>query len=397
MSCAYCRALRLPLGLGALILLALFWATGRFTGGGPDPEGAAATAVGEALGGEAGDGYARAMEPRPFRFPADHGPHPDFRNEWWYVTGNLEAADGGRFGYQFTLFRVALAPPDRAPPADSAWRTRQVYMAHFAITDVAGGEHQAFERFARGAVALAGAQADPFDAWLGDWSLAAAEPRSGDGLFPLRLTAAAGDLALELTLETDRDPVLQGEAGLSQKSAAPGNASYYYSYTRLTTRGHVTRGDRQIPVTGASWLDREWSTSALGPDQSGWDWLALQLADGRDVMVYRMRRQDGRRDPHSRATVVAADGSYRVLPMEAFRMRPTGWWQSPDTGERYPAGWDLEIPGQGLALTVTPVLADQEMDLSVRYWEGAVDVTGRDAHGPVTGRGYLEMTRYGAD
>ena len=354
----------------------------------PSPPPSRDVAVSSALGGADSAGYQRAYAPRPFQFPADHGPHPEFRNEWWYVTGNLADAAGRSFGYQLTIFRIALAPT--APPADSPWRVNQVYMGHFALTDVAGNRHYHFERFSRGALGLAGAHATPFRFWLEDWTLTGAE----SDLFPLRLHAQEGDIALDLTLAAGKPVVLQGDQGLSQKSAEPGNASYYYSCTRLPTQGAVRVAGQTFTVSGASWLDREWSTSALGPDQSGWDWFALQLDDGQDLMFYRLRRQDGSMDSFSKGILVAPDGQTRLLRGNEVELQPLGQWVSPHTGDHYPAGWRLRLPAEHLDLTVTPKVADQEMRLTVRYWEGAVAVSGRTGNRAVGGQGYLEMTRY---
>jgi predicted secreted hydrolase len=358
----------------------LFW---------PRPNPIESIAVRSALGGGSDNtGYRRAYQPRPFEFPADHGPHPDFRNEWWYVTGNLVDAAGRQFGYQLTLFRIALAPT--TPVADSAWRTNQIYMGHLALTDVQGEQHHAFERFSRGAVGLAGAQAAPFRVWLEDWALTGTESDA----FPMRVRAREGNVEIDLSLNTAKPVVLQGDRGLSQKSAEPGNASYYYSYTRLPTRGTVRVGETTFAVDGASWLDREWSTSALGSEQSGWDWFALQLDDGRDLMFYRLRRKDGGTDPHSKGVLVAADGRTRLLGWSEVTLQPLGEWVSPKTGDRYPARWRLRLPAENLDLTVTPKVADQEMRLTVQYWEGAVAVNGRAGERKTGGQGYLEMTRY---
>ena len=369
----------LLLGLG-LVLAALLMRS--------QPEPARSVAVSSALGGDDNAGYQRAYAPRPFQFPADHGPHPEFRNEWWYVTGNLADASGRRFGYQLTLFRIALSPT--APPTDSPWRANQVYMGHFALTDVADNRHYGFERFSRGALGLAGAQTTPFRVWLEDWTLAGTEIDA----FPLRIRAREDDIALDLTLDAGKPVVLQGDQGLSQKSAEPGNASYYYSHTRLPTQGIVSVGRRNFTVSGASWLDREWSTSVLGPDQSGWDWFALQLDDGRELMFFRLRRKDGRMDSFSTGTLVEANGQTRRLRWNDVEMQPLGEWVSPQTRDRYPAGWRLRLPAEKLDLTVTPKIADQEMRLTVRYWEGAVAVNGRASDRTISGQGYLEMTRY---
>lgn len=342
-------------------------------------------AVSAALGGQAMDGYARALTPRPFDFPTDHGPHPDFRNEWWYLTGNLNTPDGRAFGYQFTIFRIALSPDD--PTDDSAWRTRQLYMGHLALTDMEGNIHHAVQRLARGGdLGLAGAQARPFRVWLEDWTLEGAEDQA---FFPLRLRAGDTSFALDLLMTTDKPAVLQGDRGLSPKGSEPGNASYYYSYTRLITAGTVTVDGTAHPVRGQSWLDREWSTSALGAEQTGWDWFALQLFDGRDLMLYRIRHIDGGMDRHSKGVLVSPDGEVTHLGARDFTLEPSRWWTSPTTGNRYPMQWALRIPGQGLTLQVAARLPDQEMDLAVQYWEGSVAVDG-----DVGGVGYLEMTRY---
>lgn len=344
--------------------------------------------VSSALSVDDMQGYARAYEPRPFVFPEDHGPHPDFRTEWWYATGNLTAADGRRFGYQLTLFRIALTP--EIEDSESDWRSRQIYMGHFAVTDVAEGRHHAFERFSRAGVGLAGAQAKPWRVWLEDWSFTGPEQDE----FPLRVRAREQDIALDVTVEPAKPMVLQGDRGLSQKSAEPGNASYYYSYTRLQTQGSVMIDGQSFTVEGTSWLDREWSTSALGEEQSGWDWFALQLDDGRDLMFYRLRSQDGAMDPQSSGILVESDGSTQRLDHQDVLLDIEDTWTSPNSGDRYPARWHLRVPQADIDLTVTPRIADQEMRLSVRYWEGAVEVAGQAAGKPIAGQGYLEMTRY---
>jgi predicted secreted hydrolase len=338
------------------------------------------------LAGEA-EGFARADRPRVFRFPEDHGPHPEYRSEWWYFTGNLDAGPDRRFGFQLTLFRFGLdASP---PPRRSAWAASQAFMGHLALTDVAAGRFHAFERVARGALGLAGARGGPALVWVEDWRVDALE--GGEGF---RLRGADGGVALDLEVRPVKPVVLQGEAGLSQKSPEPGNASYYYSWTRMAARGEVTVEGRAWPVEGLAWMDREWSTSALGPDQVGWDWLALQLDDGRDLMFYQLRRGDGTRDPLSKGTVVDPDGRSRPLDAGALALEVLGEWESPRDGARYPGRWRLTVPSEALALEVRPLLADQELMLSVRYWEGAVAVQGTSDGRPVAGRGYVELTGY---
>jgi predicted secreted hydrolase len=343
------------------------------------------------LGGGAPAGFARALEPRPFRFPADHGPHPDFRSEWWYFTAHLRDDRGRPLGVQFTLFRQALAPPGPVPEDASAWRTRSVWMAHAALVDPDEG-HRAAERLARGAPGPVGVRADPFRARLDDWTLVAAGP---DGPFPMRLKLDVPELdrpfAVDLTLETDRAPVPQGDAGLSRKSDRPGNASYYYSFTRIEVRGTIRTGGRSLPVSGLGWLDREWSTSVLDPSQAGWDWLALHLEDGRDLMIYRIRRHGGTIDPVSSGILVGADGARRRLAADEWSLEPARFWRD-GSGGRWPVGWQLRIPEAGIDGRIRPVRDDQLNRLSVRYWEGMVCLDG-----PRPGCGYLELTGYDAD
>ena len=335
-------------------------------------------------------GFARAAPPRVFHFPADHGPHPEFRTEWWYYTGNLATPDGRGFGFQLTFFRRALAP--RPPDRPSPWATNQIYLAHFALSDLGDGSFRSFERTARGALDLAGARAFPFHVWLDGWSAAA----SGSEATSIRLRAAAGSppVAVDLALGQGKPPVLEGDRGLSRKGAEPGQASYYYSLTRMPAAGSVRVGVRSFAVRGLAWMDREWSTGSLGRDQVGWDWFALQLDDGRDLMLYRLRRRDGGADPVSAGTVVDPAGGSRPLAWSEVRVTVLDRWTSPRSGASYPARWRLALPALGLDLDVRPALADQELDTSFRYWEGAVIVAGTSRGAPLHGQGYAELTGY---
>ena len=354
------------------------------------PPEAGGVSVSRALGGVPDAGFARALSPRVFRFPEDHGPHPQFRTEWWYFTGNLQSSQGRRFGYQLTFFRMALAP--HAPARLSRWGADQAYMAHFALTDVDGRRFSFSERFSRGALGLAGAGGNPLAVWLEDWT--ARETSASP--WGMRLSAADGPVSIDLDLEALTPVVLNGERGLSRKGSGPGNASYYYSMPRLASRGSVTVGGKRFPVSGLSWLDREWSTSALSGDLAGWDWFALQLDDGRDLMFYRLRQQDGAAAPCSAGTLTAPDGSSRRLSREEVRLTVLDWWTSPASGTRYPARWRVGVPKEGIDLEVVPRLADQELLASFRYWEGAVAVKGV-GNSTQGGSGYLELTGYGAD
>lgn len=373
----------------------------------------------QALGpGPHDDRFARAVSPREFRFPEDHGPHPEFRNEWWYWTGNLTGPGGRAFGYELTIFRTALAP-DRDVNRASAWAPRDVYMAHFTVTDVEKERFHAFERTSRGALDLAGATAAPFRAWVLDWSatgpesaaptaLDAAPPLAGRGnnvskdgerrgAPPFHLRAADGGVVLDLVLEQGKPTVLEGENGLSRKGAEPGNASYYYSLTRMPTTGSLTIAGERFDVRGESWMDREWSTRALSGDQVGWNWFALRLDDAREIMFFHLRPRDGSSDPWSSGTLVDPDGSSHALRADDVTVVPGGTWTSPRSHIAYPASFRVSIPRYALDLQVLPLLADQELDLTFRYWEGAIRVDGTSAGKKIGGLGYLELTGYGEE
>ncbi|MBM5812663.1 MAG: carotenoid 1,2-hydratase [Gammaproteobacteria bacterium] len=351
---------------------------------------AAQSRVTALLSDPAATGYARADRPREFAFPADHAQHPDYRNEWWYFTGNLTAADGRHFGFQLTFFRRALAP--ELPPRASAWATNQAWMAHFALTDTAGQRLYAAERFARGALGMAGTEVMPFRVRLDDWQVAGSDDRAAP--FSLRLTAAHDPVAIALTLKAQKPIVLQGQQGWDRKGPVPGTASYYYSVTRFAANGRVHIGDEPFAVTGTAWLDREWSSSPLPRGVVGWDWFALQLADGSDLMFYRLRQADGSATAFSSGILVRPDGECIALAVADVRLEPRRRWRSPRSQRQYPVAWRLQIPSRALVLDLEPRLDDQELDLSVRYWEGAISANGQSGGRPVTGQGYLELVGY---
>lgn len=330
-------------------------------------------------------GFAQATKPRPLLFPQDHGAHPEFKNEWWYFTGNLQSPQGKRFGYQVTFFRSALTP--EPAQRSSNWATNQAWMAHAALTDVASQIHLKSERFARGALDLAGASTTPFKVWLDNWQVT-----GSDAGFPWQIKLESPDFSLTLNLQPAKAIVLNGNQGLSQKSPQPGNASHYYSITRLHSSGQLTvKGDTHA-VSGFSWLDREWGSSLLDEQQSGWDWFALQLDEGSELMFYQLRYQDGRPHPNSLGTWVDKNSRYQVITPEQIKLTPLSWWQSAH-GSRYPIAWQLDYLPLNKSWRVEAVLADQLMDLSVTYWEGAVNIYDTASGSPV-GRGYLEMTGY---
>ena len=369
-------------GPGVVLILTLGVAGCGFDA--PDPAEGSLSAVG-LLADTSVQGYATADSVRPFHFPEDHGAHPDYRTEWWYLTGNLRDDAGRAYGLQFTVFRAATSPTP--PPAGSAWATNQVYMAHLAVSDSATRNQMSFERFARGAAGLAGARATPFRVWLEDWALES----EGRPFLPLRLEAADDGVEVRLQISEGTPMTLQGDRGLSAKSGGGGNASYYYSLTRLPARGTLVLDGEDRAVSGQVWIDREWSTSVLSPDQTGWDWFSIQLDDGRDLMVFRLRDDVGGASRVD-GTRVSSDGNARRLTPETLRFRPLRHWEAPDGRARYPVEWRLEIPEEGLDLHVTPLFDAQELHHAFRYWEGAVRYA-TPGGGP-GGVGYLEMTGY---
>jgi predicted secreted hydrolase len=343
-------------------------------------------------------GFSRATEPNSIVFPDDLGAHPDYQTEWWYYTGNLQTADGRPFGYQFTIFRRALTPGESEPgslsgnsvseTAASDWRSNQVYLAHFTISDPAGDGFYPAERFSRGAAGLAGATAEPYRVWLEDWTIEEIAPGQ------VRLRAATDQTALDLVLTGTLPPVLHGDGGLSPKGPEPGNASYYYSIVRQQAAGTVRVGAETFDVTGLSWKDHEWSTSALPPGAIGWDWISLQMDDGSSLVLFEIRRDDGTLEATSAGSYITPDGEVIHLSLGDWTLEVTDTWTSPTSGGEYPAGWRITVPSIELELEGQPLMANQELNVSTVYWEGAVAFTGRLAGEPVSAQGYIEMTGY---
>lgn len=324
---------------------------------------APASAQGFAGLGSDADGF-EVPQPGPFDFPTDHGPHPAFRIEWWYVTANLTAADGTEYGAQWTLFRNALAPHEA-----EGWASPQIWLAHAALTTAT--RHLAAEKLARGGIGQAGVIAEPFEAWIDDWQLSDHMVARGDGF------------AFDLALHATGPIVAQGDGGYSVKSAA-GQASRYYSQPFYAASGEVELDGRRIPVTGTAWMDREWSSQPLAEDQTGWDWFSLSFDDGARLMGFRLR---GAGDFVS-ATWIRADGRPEPQPPGALRLTPLR--SATVAGREMPVEWRLELPAKGLDIT-TRALNDQAWNaLSVPYWEGPIR-----AEGSHPGHGYLEMTGYG--
>ncbi len=354
--------------------------------------GVASANVVAALSGEVDAAFARAYAPVPLTFPHDHAAHPQYQTEWWYYTGNLADAQGNQYGYQFTIFRSTLTP--EMPARDSDLATNQIYMAHFALTDVRGNEHVSFERFSRGAGGLAGATAEPhLRIWLEDWQVTSPEA----GVMRIQAQVHTEDeeaMALDLHLRETRPPVLHGDAGLSQKGPDAGNASYYYSLIGLETTGSLVIAGRAVEVSGQSWMDHEFGTRALSANAVGWDWFSLQLEQGAALMLAQIRTVDGGAIGEFEGTLIAADGTQARITNADFTLEVLDEWTSPTTAITYPSGWRLTAPQYELDLEITPLIRDQELHVIYVYWEGAVEAAGTMAGAPVNGRGYVELTGY---
>lgn len=333
-------------------------------------------------------GWETAVAPPSLHFPRDHGAHPAFRTEWWYMTGQLGDSGSRRYGFQLTFFRQGL-DPSAPEPGQSALRAHQVLAAHLAIGELGGGRMHFAERRRRIGGGLAGAADDDLDLFLEDWTMR----RTQEGTVVIAASDRGTATALRLELAPAKPLVLHGEGGFSPKGPAPGNASVYVSWTRLDARGVLALGGSTSQVQGQVWFDHEWGTSQLGPDIAGWDWFGLRLADGRELMLYRLRREDGSAASESAGTLVERDGSSRHLSSADLVLEAKTWWTSPRTGARYPATFHVTLPLAGLDLEVRPQIPDSEIDgrgsTGTVYWEGPVGVAGSS-----TGEGYAELTGY---
>jgi predicted secreted hydrolase len=334
--------------------------------------------------------YQLALPGRKLAFPADHYSHPDFKTEWWYYTGHLESETGKRYGYQVTFFRFGVR--DRQTEAkDQAPLFTELYMAHFALSDIAAKKFIFRERINRGYGNKAGAATDRYRVWNEDWQVA------GDDNNHLIQVADRGT-QLRLSLKSLKPPVLHGQNGLSQKGEGDGRASYYYSLTRMMTDGEITIAGKKEKVRGVSWMDHEFGSNQLRQDQVGWDWFSIQLDNKTELMLYLMRRKDGSVDAYSSGTLVRADGTTRHLALQDFRVEVLDRWRSAKSSADYPMKWRVMIPSEDVELQISPEFPDQELitnrSTRVTYWEGAVGVTGKLGNKTVAGFGYIEMTGY---
>ncbi len=323
-----------------------------------------------------------------YRFPRDHGNHSDFKTEWWYFTGNLTASDGREFGYQLTFFRQGVLADDLITL--SRFVTKDIKFAHFALSDLSKPQFLFRQKISRGAFGEAGFDQGQRLAWIDDWSC------DWDGAFHIK--ARNGETKLELDLKPLKEPVIQGQKGVSQKSTGAGEASHYYSMTRLQTTGRLTIDGQELQVEGLSWFDHEWATNQLAADQVGWDWFSLQFDDNTELMLFQLRKRDGSRDEHSSGIFVAADGSTAFISNVDFSIEPGKTWTSEVSKGVYPIEWKITIPKLDLAFNVKAAAENQELTLSpISYWEGAVRAEGTRQGKAVKAKGYLEMTGYGSE
>ena len=336
--------------------------------------------------------FSQALPGYVYQFPEDFYSHDDFRIEWWYYTGNLEEVGTSRpFGYQLTFFRVALDTRDRNPNP-SKWKVGHIYFAHMTLTDIEGEKFHYFERINRKGIGNAGADSKRLMVWNEDWSLDGKDEKH-------LLEAVESGTGIKLQLVPVKELVVHGQNGISKKGSEAGNASHYFSYTRIKTSGTVFVDGKAYKVLGTSWMDHEYSSNQLNDELAGWDWFSLKLDDQTELMLYQLRRKAGGVDSFSSGTLVSSDGVPRHLKRDEFIVRPLTQWKSKQSGITYPSGWKLEVPSFGIKLSLSPDLNDQELydlrSISASYWEGSVSVEGTIREDLIKGKGYVELVGYG--
>jgi predicted secreted hydrolase len=353
------------------------------------------------------DNFNLALPGYHYSFPRDYFNHPNFQTEWWYYTGNLQSSDGHRFGFEMTFFRQGVSR-QRGVSDKNAWDVRDLYLAHLALSDLSGGRFYHLERTNRAGPGIAGVDESAQRIWNGNWQI---QWQNSDQV----LQAIGENFQLQFTLHSEKAPVIHGENGVSQKAAGAGRASHYISLTRLDTAGTILLGGDKYSVSGLAWMDHEFFTHQLDPEQVGWDWFSIQLDDHSELMLFHIRRRDGSIDPYSAGTYVDAQGHTTHLRDSDFTLEPVGgstagsggssssgaisdWYQSPVSGAKYPIHWKVSVPKLNLELSATTPLASQELagtsEITPTYWEGAVTLAGTREAKPASGVGYLEMTGY---
>jgi predicted secreted hydrolase len=343
--------------------------------------------------------FKRALPGKIFSFPQDHFSHPEFKTEWWYYSGHLQSQgqDKKSYGYQLTFFRTGLKR--EAKNQKSKWAIQDLYFAHLALTDESKMKFEYREKVNRGSLGEGGASVfkkdgKPFRVWLEDWSVELKGPLMQDHL----LKAGEKNLGIELILIPEKNPVIHGQNGISQKAEGEGYASHYYSITHLKTTGKVFLKNKEIPVEGISWMDHEFGSNQLQKYQAGWDWFSIQLDNRVDLMFYQIRHRDGKTDPYSSATIIFPDGRYQYLPKKEFQIDVLNQWKSPKSGAIYPSGWSVKVPDHQIELMLTPTVKNQELitkeSTQVTYWEGSVRVNGKYQGHSIKGMSYVELTGY---
>ncbi len=328
------------------------------------------------------EGFVNPDAPWPWKFPRDHGRHDNFQTEWWYFTGNLRSAQGREFGYQLTFFRRAISRESIS--RRSAWAFRDIYAAHFAISDVSGKRFYYDQRLSRGALGIAEASKDSLAVHLQSWSMRELRGK-------IHLSAAADFGEISFILKNGFAPALHGQQGLAKKGAQPGQASYYYSLPNLPTHGTLSINKEKFFITGVSWMDHEFGRKQLAEEDVGWDWFALHLSDSVEVMLYLLRRSDGTFAPYSAGSVMRGGRVVRHLALRDFFCEPIIWWTSKQSGANYPVKWKIKLDDYDLLVSAT--FENQELDTrqttGVIYWEGSVKVRGEKNGKKIGGEGYL--------
>lgn len=335
--------------------------------------------------------WKQALGQRSWNFPRDHGAHPEYRTEWWYFTGNLVNNKSGRYGYQLTFFRQGIQK--ELKKGHNSWEVRDIYFAHFAISDIENKKFWFKEKISRTGPGLAGAATDSMNVWCLDWSARMEKER-------IFISAGQGGMSMDLQLVPQKPLVIHGKKGLSQKGMVPGQASYYYSFTDLKTKGSIkTPGaDAPLEVKGKSWFDQEFGSNQLSAGQTGWDWFAVHLSDGRDLMLYFLRRKDGALEKVSSGTLIEKSGRSRHLAMDDIQWKILDRWTAPVSKGRYPDKWMIKIPSVSIDLRLATMIPDQELKTAgstgIVYYEGAIAGKGTSSGKPVACEGYAEMTGY---
>ena len=343
--------------------------------------------------------FKRALPGRTFSFPQDHFAHPEFKTEWWYYSGHLQSQnqDKRSFGYQLTFFRTGLTRETKQQK--SKWSIQDLYFAHLAITDESRGKFEYLEKISRGSMGEAGASPykageKTFRIWIENWSI------EGKGPSMQNHSLQAGDknFGIELMLTPEKNPVIHGQNGISQKGQGEGYASHYYSIPRLRTEGRIFLQNKEVPVQGISWMDHEFGSAQLREDQVGWDWFSIQLDNNMELMFYQIRHKDGKTDSYSSGTLIFPDGTYQYLPKKEFQIEVLDQWKSSKSGALYPSKWRIIIPARQIELTLSPTAKNQELitkeSTRVTYWEGSVKVEGKYRSSQINGLGYAELTGY---